>query len=70
VSLEGLPGIIWGGKELPGSAWTLTIDGRQKTQISAERLPDDYKGFLGVLVSNGTAQFHRPQLIYRASHST
>ena len=70
LGMEGLPGITWGGKSLPGSAWTLTTDGRQKTQISAERLRDDYKGFLGVVVSNGTARFHRPQLMYRELRST
>jgi hypothetical protein len=61
---EGFPGIIWCGKRLPASAWTLTSDGRQKTQISNERLRAEYRGCLGVLASHGSAKFYRPQLMY------
>jgi hypothetical protein len=61
---EGFPGIIWCGKRLPASAWTLTSDGRQKTQISNERLRAEYRGCLGVLASDGSAKFYRPQLMY------
>jgi eukaryotic-like serine/threonine-protein kinase len=64
LGLEGFPGIIWCGQRLPESAWTVTSDGRQKTQISNERLQTDYRGCLGVLASNGSAKFYRPQLMY------
>jgi serine/threonine protein kinase len=64
LGLEGFPGIKWCGKRLPASAWTLTSEGREKTQISNERLRADYRGCLGVLASNGSAKFYRPQLMY------
>ncbi|HJQ81756.1 MAG TPA: serine/threonine-protein kinase [Lacipirellulaceae bacterium] len=64
LGLEGFPGIIWCGRRLPASAWTLTTDGRQKTQISNERLRAEYRGCLGVIASHGSAKFYRPQLMY------
>jgi serine/threonine protein kinase len=64
IGLEGFPGIIWCGKRLPESVWTVTSDGRQKTQISNERLRADYLGCLGVLASIGSTKFYRPQLMY------
>jgi eukaryotic-like serine/threonine-protein kinase len=64
LGLEGFPGIIWCGKRLPESVWILTSEGRQKTQISNERLRADYRGCLGLLASNGSATFYRPQLMY------
>ncbi|HEX2474536.1 MAG TPA: serine/threonine-protein kinase [Lacipirellulaceae bacterium] len=64
LGLDGFPGIIWCGKRLPESVWVLTSDGREKTQISNERLRADYRGRLGVVASNGSAKFYRPQLMY------
>jgi serine/threonine protein kinase len=65
LGIEGFPGIAWCGQKLPESAWTLTSDGRQKSQISSQRLRADYRGRLGVLVANGAARFFQPQLMYR-----
>jgi serine/threonine protein kinase len=64
LGLEGFPGISWCGKRLPESVWIVTSDGRQKTQISNERLRGDYRGCLGVLACDGSAKFYRPQLMY------
>jgi serine/threonine protein kinase len=64
LGLEGFPGIIWCGQRLPESVWTLTSDGREKIQISNERLRTDYRGCLGLLASNGSAKFYRPHLMY------
>ncbi|HEY3392659.1 MAG TPA: hypothetical protein VGK58_08125, partial [Lacipirellulaceae bacterium] len=64
LGVDGLPGIIWCGKRMPASAWELTSDGRQKSQIPSDRLRADYRGCLGVLASHGAANFYRPQLMY------
>jgi hypothetical protein len=64
LGVDGFPGMMWKGMPLPEKNWTLTAEGRRKSQISRSRLPTDYLGSLGVVASNGSAAFYRPELLY------